>query len=53
MMRTCSTRTLVEREGQAPNERLYRVIKAHERSVVVQRRVDAEGIAAIIRARRG
>jgi hypothetical protein len=43
---------LVERQAQTPTERLYKLNEAHGRSVVVQGKADAEGIAAIIRARR-
>jgi hypothetical protein len=44
---------LVDRQTQDPTERLYKHNEARGRSVVVQGKADAEGIAAIIRARRG
>jgi hypothetical protein len=44
---------LVERQIHTPVERLYKGNQAHGRSTVVQGNADAEGIAAIMRARRG
>jgi hypothetical protein len=44
---------LVERQNNTPKERLYKNNKAHGKSMAFQGEADAEGIAAMIRARRG
>jgi hypothetical protein len=44
---------LVERQTYAPTERLYKGNKAHGRSTVLQGKADAQGIAAILQAKRG
>jgi hypothetical protein len=44
---------LVERQIYTPQDRIYNGNNAHGRSMVFNGRTDAEGVAAILRARRG
>jgi len=44
---------LVGGRVENPTERLYKGNEAHGRSLLLQGRADAKGIAEIIRARRG
>ena len=44
---------LVDSQSQNSSERLYKENEARGKSLMVQGRADAAGIAAIIRARRG
>jgi hypothetical protein len=44
---------LVERQAQKRRDRTYQRNNAHGRSMVINGMSDAEGVAAILRARRG
>jgi len=44
---------LVEHQSENPTERSYKGNEAHGKSLLLQGRADAKGIAEIIRARRG